>query len=420
MKGRKFVAVGFVALAALAVCDRRGRRVRRHQAARVIVTVWLQVDAQSGWPDLVAAANSAVPEGTSRARRRRPVPAVARPPAQVRRDARRRERARRHRDGQHRDDEVHGGRRVPGSHRRKSSFDEREHLARGPRASGRYNGKTVRRPVLRRARASSRTAPTSARRPALKVPTTLAQFTVDAKKLARQERQEGLLARLHRRAGLVRRDGLRLRLRRADRDAGQAASGSARSTSPKSLAGLTAFKTFFHAASKASKTHDRDPAEPVRRVRPGHGRVDRRPDLVQLLRRQEVHGRDRAVRDAEPHGRARSMPGFLGGSDLAVPVGADKDLAADWIKAFTSTHREKGLQAKGNIPNTTTCSGNEDQRAGCLAQLVRPDREELGQRREREHPPQHAVADPDRQADRSSRPPRSASDNIEIGSERLE
>ncbi len=53
------------------------------------------------------------------------------------------------------------------------------------------------------------------------------------------------------------------------------------------------------------------------------------------------------------HEAGKPMPGFLGGSDLAVPVGANKALAADWIAAFTSTSAEKGLQAKGNIPNTT-------------------------------------------------------------------
>ena len=36
-----------------------------------------------------------------------------------------------------------------------------------------------------------------------------------------------------------------------------------------------------------------------------------------------------------------------------MPVGGDKSLAADWIKVFTDTASEKGLQAKGNIPNTT-------------------------------------------------------------------
>jgi N,N'-diacetylchitobiose transport system substrate-binding protein len=53
------------------------------------------------------------------------------------------------------------------------------------------------------------------------------------------------------------------------------------------------------------------------------------------------------------------MPGFLGGSDLAVPTGSnDKSLAADWIRIFTSTAGEKGLQAKGNIPYATNLLGN--------------------------------------------------------------
>ena len=48
------------------------------------------------------------------------------------------------------------------------------------------------------------------------------------------------------------------------------------------------------------------------------------------------------------------MPGFLGGSDLAVPIGANKSLAVDWIAAYTSTQSEKALQAIGNIPNSTS------------------------------------------------------------------
>jgi N,N'-diacetylchitobiose transport system substrate-binding protein len=53
------------------------------------------------------------------------------------------------------------------------------------------------------------------------------------------------------------------------------------------------------------------------------------------------------------------MPGFLGGSDLAVPNGSnDKSLAKDWIRLFTNTEAEKTLQAKGNIPNATNLLGN--------------------------------------------------------------
>jgi N,N'-diacetylchitobiose transport system substrate-binding protein len=53
------------------------------------------------------------------------------------------------------------------------------------------------------------------------------------------------------------------------------------------------------------------------------------------------------------------MPGFLGGSDLAVPVtSSNKNEGADWIKDFTDTASEKVFQAKGNIPNATNLLGS--------------------------------------------------------------
>jgi N,N'-diacetylchitobiose transport system substrate-binding protein len=54
------------------------------------------------------------------------------------------------------------------------------------------------------------------------------------------------------------------------------------------------------------------------------------------------------------HTAGKSMPGFLGGSDLAVPAqsGAQAEGRA-WIADFTSTANEKALQAVGNIPNAT-------------------------------------------------------------------
>src|SRR5207253_2889428 len=54
------------------------------------------------------------------------------------------------------------------------------------------------------------------------------------------------------------------------------------------------------------------------------------------------------------HVKGQVMPGFLGGSDLAVPVGADKSLAEDWIRDYTSTASQKALEGIGNIPNTTS------------------------------------------------------------------
>lgn len=54
------------------------------------------------------------------------------------------------------------------------------------------------------------------------------------------------------------------------------------------------------------------------------------------------------------HTPGKYMPSFLGGSDLAIPVTTkNQSLAADWIKAFTSTAAESEIAKAGNIANTT-------------------------------------------------------------------
>ncbi|WP_030232261.1 MULTISPECIES: extracellular solute-binding protein [unclassified Streptomyces] len=56
-----------------------------------------------------------------------------------------------------------------------------------------------------------------------------------------------------------------------------------------------------------------------------------------------------------PGPSGKNMPVFLGGSDLAVPVKSDAQaLAAEWINAFTGPSGQKGLMAKGNLPNNKT------------------------------------------------------------------
>ena len=54
------------------------------------------------------------------------------------------------------------------------------------------------------------------------------------------------------------------------------------------------------------------------------------------------------------HTKGKCMPTFLGGSDLAIPVTTkNQSLAADWIKAFTSTAAQSEIAKAGNIANTT-------------------------------------------------------------------
>jgi N,N'-diacetylchitobiose transport system substrate-binding protein len=55
------------------------------------------------------------------------------------------------------------------------------------------------------------------------------------------------------------------------------------------------------------------------------------------------------------HIKGRFMPTFLGGSDLAIPATSKNvSLAADWIKAFTSNAAMREIAKAGNIPNTTS------------------------------------------------------------------
>ncbi len=87
------------------------------------------------------------------------------------------------------------------------------------------------------------------------------------------------------------------------------------------------------------------------------------------------------------HTKGKPMPGFLGGSDLAVPIQSNSQAQARaWMADFTSTANEKALEKKGNIPNATNLLGKTRERAGCRAQLVRPAGEALGRRPDRQHP----------------------------------
>ncbi|MCX4513158.1 extracellular solute-binding protein [Streptomyces sp. NBC_01619] len=56
-----------------------------------------------------------------------------------------------------------------------------------------------------------------------------------------------------------------------------------------------------------------------------------------------------------PGPSGKPLPVFLGGSDLAIPVKSKaQGAAAEWINAFTGAQGQKGLLAKGNLPNNKT------------------------------------------------------------------
>jgi N,N'-diacetylchitobiose transport system substrate-binding protein len=59
------------------------------------------------------------------------------------------------------------------------------------------------------------------------------------------------------------------------------------------------------------------------------------------------------------HVKGQPIPGFLGGSTLAVPIQSNaKSQAIDWMADFTNTASERGFEKAGNIPNATNLLGN--------------------------------------------------------------
>jgi N,N'-diacetylchitobiose transport system substrate-binding protein len=130
--------------------------------------------------------------------------------------------------------------------------------------------------------------------------------------------------------------------------------------SPQAIAGLTKLKSVVLQLSRASKTGDE--ANPQQSLVFSKGKVgsfigngwEWPYSLDPKLGNPELAGKIGAY-PMPSHIAGRFMPTFLGGSDLVIPATSkNKALAADWIKAFTSTAQMTTIAKSGNIPNTTT------------------------------------------------------------------
>ncbi|MFE8016003.1 extracellular solute-binding protein [Streptomyces antibioticus] len=129
-------------------------------------------------------------------------------------------------------------------------------------------------------------------------------------------------------------------------------------SSPESLKGLTEYKKVVDSYMHGDKTKD----ESDRYIVYGQGKsgmifgaawegataADPKNDKTGKLK-------DNLENFVMPGPSGKNLPVFLGGSDLAVPVKSDaQDLAAEWIAAFTGKDGQKGLMGKGNLPNNLT------------------------------------------------------------------
>ena len=125
---------------------------------------------------------------------------------------------------------------------------------------------------------------------------------------------------------------------------------------PKALAGLAAYKKFYNAASRVSKVIDE--ARPFPYTVYGQGRAASMLGPAWFTCCVGNFKAQTAQFVMPSHIKGQPMPGWLGGSDIAVPVGGDKEKAAAWIRAYTDNASMTALRAKGNIPNTTSLLGN--------------------------------------------------------------
>ena len=130
--------------------------------------------------------------------------------------------------------------------------------------------------------------------------------------------------------------------------------------SPRAIAGLNAFKKTFLAMSRASKSTDEANPFPTTPFAQGHAASFIGPgwQFGYALDPKAGNPKLKPFMGAFPmpsHTKGKTMPAFIGGSDLAIPAASEnQDLAVDWIAAFTATPQMKGIVATGNLPNTTS------------------------------------------------------------------
>jgi N,N'-diacetylchitobiose transport system substrate-binding protein len=352
MRVRHFAAASLVAVLAVMAVGATGASGGK---AADTLTVWLQVDAQSGWPEVVAAANAQFRN--------------ANPGWDV--------------DVQYKGWPTHlqqfdaalAGGNAPdvkemgntemtkymaaGAFQdltsERSSFPNSSTWLEGLAASARYGGKLYGVPYYAGSRVVTYRTDLFRQAGVTKLPTSLAEFTAAAKKLGARNKEKAFspvyiagtdwyvaMSFVYDYGGKIAITNKGKWIGTLDR--------------PKAIAGLTAFKNFFNAASRAQRTTIETRPNPYDVYAQGNAASMIGPAWFSCCVGDS--NKSRSAQFVMPsRTKGQPMPGFLGGSDLAVPVGADKAKAVAWIRAFTDNASMTALRAKGNIPNTTSLLG---------------------------------------------------------------
>jgi N,N'-diacetylchitobiose transport system substrate-binding protein len=352
MNVRHLVAASLVvALAVLGV----GATSASGGKAADTLTVWLQVDAQSGWPEVVAAATAqfknANPGWDVDVQYKSWTTHLAQFDATL--------------AGNNAPDVIEMGNTemtkymAAGAFQdltaEKSSFPNSGTWLAGLAASGKYAGKTYGVPYYAGSRVVTYRKDLFRRAGIRKLPASLAEYTAAARKLGQRNKSRKFspvyiagtdwyvaLSFVYDHGGSI-----------AELKNGKWVGTLDR---PKALAGLAAFKAFYNAASRASKTTIETRPNPYDVYAKGNAASMIGPGWFSCCVGNHKANTGQFVMPS--HTKGQPMPGFLGGSDLAVPIGGDKAKAVAWIRAFTDNASMQALRAKGNIPNTTSLLGS--------------------------------------------------------------
>ncbi len=355
MKRRSLVALSLVALFAAALAATTSGATKKATASSI--TVWLQTDAQSGWPDLVASVNQKFqadhPGTTVNVQYQNWGDHLQKFDATL--------------AGGGGPDVIEMGNTEMTKYMAagafadlssaKGSFDNSATWLSGLAKSGKYGGKTYGVPYYAGSRVVTYRTDLFKKAGISKLPSSTAVYAADAQKLLKQNTQKGFSP-----VYIAGTDWYFAMSFVFDYGGGIATQVSGKwkglLSSPKSVAGLTAYKNFFNAVSRASKTTDETHPNPYDVYAQGQAASMIGPSWFSCCVGAKYKGSTGQF-VMPGHVAGTAMPGFLGGSDLAVPItSSNKALATDWIKDFTSTSSEKTLQAKGNIPNATNLLGN--------------------------------------------------------------
>jgi N,N'-diacetylchitobiose transport system substrate-binding protein len=357
MKKRSTVALCLVAVVAAAITAAGSGATNKSTASSI--TVWLQVDAQSGWPKVVAAANDAFkkqhPDVTVNIQYQDWTTHLQKFDATL--------------AGGSVPDVIEMGNTEMTKYMAagafadltadKSKFPNSSTWLTGLQKSATYNGKLEGVPYYAGSRVVMYRTDLFKKAGITKPPTSLNEFLLDGKKLQAQSTDStfspfyvagqdwySALAFVYDYGGTI----------------AKTTGGKWVGTldSPRALAGLNAFKKTFLALSKASKSTDEAHPFPTTPFAQGKAASFIGPgwQYGYALDKKAGNPKLKSVISAFPmpsHTPGKTMPAFLGGSDLAIPAASpNKDLAEDWIKDFTSTSSQTGIVKAGNLPNTTS------------------------------------------------------------------